>query len=108
MKIKIGDEVLVTAGKDKGRKGKIEKIFFDPDKVLVPGVNLYKKHQKGYAGQKGGVFELPRPLPVSNVALVCPKCNKQTRVGYRIDARGQKERVCQKCDAALETQGGKK
>lgn len=106
MRLKIGDEILITAGKDKGRRGKIEKIFLKSDRVLVPGVNLYKKHQKGYAGQKGGIFELPRPLTLGNVALVCPKCNKQTRVGYRIDKMGIKERVCKKCDASLD--GGNK
>ncbi|MBI4029063.1 MAG: 50S ribosomal protein L24 [Candidatus Blackburnbacteria bacterium] len=97
MKLHIGDEILVTAGKDKGRQGKIEKVIKAKNLVLVPQINVYKKTKRGYGDQKGGVFEVSRPLPVANVALICPNCKKPTRVGYRILENGQKERICRKC-----------
>jgi len=97
MKLKKGDEVIVTAGKDKGRKGKIEKVFPEERKVLIPGINLAKKHLKPRKeGEKGGIVEVARPLDVSKVALVCPKCGKLTRVGYLI-TKDSKERICKKC-----------
>lgn len=97
MKLRIGDEVLLTAGKDKGRRGKIERIFPKEGLVLIPGLNIYKKHQKALRGQKGGVLEISRPLPFSNLALVCPKCAKPTRVGFQIDKTGEKARICRQC-----------
>ena len=96
IKLKIGDTVKVLAGKDKGREGKIEKIFPKKEKVLVPGVNIYKKHVKGAQGQKGGIYDIPRPLPFSKVALICPKCKKATRVGFNV-LKDEKVRMCKKC-----------
>ncbi len=95
-KLKIGDTIKVIAGKDKGRDGKIEKIFSKDGTVLVPGVNVYKKHVKSFEGQKGGVFDIPRALPFSKVALICPKCKKPTRVAFKILAK-EKVRICAKC-----------
>ncbi|MBI2590712.1 MAG: 50S ribosomal protein L24 [Candidatus Blackburnbacteria bacterium] len=97
MKLHIGDEILVTAGKDKGRKGKVEKVFPGKGLVLVPQLNVYKKTRRGYGDQKGGIFEVSRPLRVANVALICPNCKKATRVGYRVLENGQKERICRRC-----------
>ena len=95
MKIKKGDLVKVTAGKDKGREGKVEGAWID--KILVPGVNQYKKHVKPQGeGRPGEIVTLPRPLPVGNVALVCPKCKQQTRVGYKF-INDVKARICRKC-----------
>ena len=97
MKLKKGDEIIVIAGKDKGRKGKIEKVFSKEGKVLIPGINLVKKHLKPRKeGEKGGIVEIAKPLDVSKVALVCPKCGKPTRVGYLI-TKDSKERICKKC-----------
>lgn len=107
MKLKIGDEVLVTAGKDKGRKGKIDKIFPGQARVRVPGINVYKKHVKGLGQEKGGIVEFSRPLPLSAVALLCPKCGKQTRIAWRIDKSGEKARICAKCQKALEVKAGR-
>lgn len=96
MKFKIGDNVKITAGKDKGRDGKIEKVFPKIFKVLVPGVNLYKKHVKGFQGQKGGIYDIPRPLGLGKIALICPKCKKVTRIGF--STKGEKKaRICKKC-----------
>lgn len=98
MKFKKGDQVLVTAGKDKGKKGNIEKVLSAASAVVVPGVNLYKRHVKKRSdSQPGTMVEHARPLPVANVALVCPKCGKQTRIGYLV-VKGQKERICKKCE----------
>jgi len=76
MKIKKGDVVKITAGKDRGREGKVERVW--ADKILIPGVNQYKKHVKPQGeGRPGEIVTLPRPLPVGNVALVCPKCKNE-------------------------------
>jgi large subunit ribosomal protein L24 len=101
MKFKKGDEIIVTMGKDKGRKGKIEKVFPELGTVVVPGINIYKRHMKRRDEKHpGGIIEMPRPLNVGKVALVCPKCGKQTRVGYVVTAK-EKYRVCKKCEAKL-------
>ena len=107
MKLKKGDQVIVIAGKDKGKKGKIEKIFPKLNKVLIPGVNLYKKHFKPQGENKpGGIIDVAKPLSVANVALLCPKCSQRTRVGYRVSknppgGRASKERICKKCQAII-------
>ncbi|KKP23324.1 MAG: 50S ribosomal protein L24 [Candidatus Woesebacteria bacterium GW2011_GWC1_30_29] len=96
MKLKVGDTVKITAGKDKGREGKIEKISPKENTVVVPGVNIYKKHIKGSQGQKGGVYDIPRPLNLAKIALICPLCKKVTRVGVRL-VKNEKVRICKKC-----------
>lgn len=100
MKLKIGDTVKLTAGKDKGREGKIEKIIPTKNAVVVPGVNLYKKHIKGSQGQKGGIYDIPRPLNMAKIALICPLCKKPTRVGMRI-IKNEKVRICKKCNKEI-------
>lgn len=97
MKIKKNDAVLVTSGKDKGKRGKVDKLFPKSHKVLVTGVNIFKKHVKPRGkDQPGSIIDLVKPLPVANVALVCPKCNQATRVGYKFE-EGEKVRFCKKC-----------
>ena len=96
LKFKIGDQVKVTSGKDKGRTGKIEKVFREEGKVLLPEINMYKKHVKGVGEVKGGVYDLPRPLPFAKIAIICPKCKKVTRAGFRM-AGSEKARICLKC-----------
>ncbi|OGM32241.1 50S ribosomal protein L24 [Candidatus Woesebacteria bacterium RIFCSPHIGHO2_02_FULL_38_9] len=103
LKFKIGDTVKITSGKDKGREGKIEKIFPKVGKVLVPGVNIFKKHVKKAVSRdgKGGIFEISRPLTYAAIGLICPNCKKLTRVSFRVDSLG-KTRVCSKCKVAIE------
>jgi large subunit ribosomal protein L24 len=101
MKFKIGDNVKLTIGKDKGREGKIEKLFLKKGTVLVPGVNMYKKHVKSVGEVKGGIYDLPRALSVSKIALICPKCKKITRIGYRIAGK-EKVRICKKCKKQID------
>jgi len=102
LKLKIGDLVRITIGKDRSREGKIEKIFPKKGTILIPEINMYKKHVKGSQGVKAGIYDLPRPLVVSKVALVCPKCKKITRVGFRL-AGEEKVRVCRKCKKEIDT-----
>ncbi len=102
MKLKINDTVRITAGKDKGREGKIIQMFPRQDKVLVEGLNLYKRHQKAVMGRAGGIIDKPRPLSTANVALICPQCQQITRVGYQVDKQGKnKVRICRKCKKAI-------
>ncbi|MGB6838747.1 MAG: 50S ribosomal protein L24 [Microgenomates group bacterium] len=102
LKFKVGDTIKITAGKDKGRQGKIEKIFSKESKALVPGINIYKKHVKSFQGQKGGIYEIPRSLDFSKITLICPKCKKPARVGFKI-VDGAKLRVCKKCKKEIDT-----
>jgi len=96
MKFKVGDTVKVLAGKDKGREGKIEKIYPKKGWALIPGVNIFKKHVKSQPGQKGGIFDVPRPLPFAKMGIVCPSCKKVTRVGIKM-VGDEKIRFCKKC-----------
>lgn len=101
MKLRKGDTVVITAGKDKGKKGKIEKVFPRKGSVLVPGLNIYKRHRKKQDQKHpGGIMEFSRALPVGNLALLCPSCGKLTRVGYLV-TKGEKHRVCRKCGGKL-------
>lgn len=97
MKIKKGDTVVIISGKYRAKKGKVLKVFPKESKVLVEGINLIKKHQKPKrTGDKGQIIEMPKPLQASNVKLICSKCGKATRVGYKIFEKS-KLRFCKKC-----------
>ena len=97
MKLKKGDNVLITAGKDKGRTGKITRAFPKDLKILVEGINLKKKHVRPKReGEKGQIVAIPAPLDISNIKVICPKCGKATRIGYRTEGEN-KNRVCKKC-----------
>src|SRR3972149_5965723 len=101
MKIKKGDIVKVLIGKDKGKTGQVEKVFRKIERVLVPGVNEFKRHVKSRArNQKSEIITITKPLPIANVALVCPKCKKPTRIGFQIE-KGKKIRICKKCSKAI-------
>lgn len=101
MKLKKGDEIIITAGKNLGKKGKIEKVYPKRNAVLIPGLNIYKKHMKKRDEQNpGGIIDFSRPLPVANVALICPKCGKQTRVGFK-KSKNKKVRLCRKCNSII-------
>lgn len=101
MKIRKGDNIQVIAGKDTSKQGKVENVNEKRQTVLVPDINMYKKHvKKSEQFPQGGIVDLSRPLDVAKVALVCPKCNKMTRVGYK-EIEGSKKRICKKCDAVI-------
>ena len=98
MKLKKGDTVKVIRGKDNEKVGKVEKVFSKEAKVLVDGVNQYKKHVKArMQGQKSEIVTVTKPLPFANVALLCPKCKQPTRVGIKV-LKDSKVRVCKKCN----------
>lgn len=101
MKLKKGDSVKVLIGKDKGKTGKIEKILPKKGRVVVSGVNVYKKHVKRQSEQQpGGIVELSRPLSAASVALMCPKCKQPTRIVWSAAAK-DKQRLCQKCKGII-------
>ena len=101
MKLKKGDNVLVLAGNDKGKTGEVLEVIPSTQKVVVKGVNIRKKHVKPRkAGEEGGIIPAEFPIHSSKVNVVCPKCQKATRVGYVIE-NGEKVRVCKKCGAKL-------
>jgi large subunit ribosomal protein L24 len=101
MKVKKGDTVLVISGKDRAKKGKVVRVFPKINRIIVEGVNLRKKHVKPKrSGEKGQIVSLPLPLYVSTVKIICPRCGKATRIGYKMEA-GKKFRVCKKCGGEL-------
>ena len=85
MKIKKGDEVIVIAGKDKGKRGAVLSVLRETDRVVVAGVNMMKRHQKADRTSAGGIISKEASLHISNVAIVDPKQSKPSRVGYKID-----------------------
>lgn len=101
MKFKKGDQVKIVSGKDKGKTGKIEKVFPKESKVLVTGVNQYKRHLKARSEkQPAEIVTLTKPLPVSNTQLICPKCKLLTRAQYSF-INNKKVRLCAKCKKEL-------
>ena len=101
LNVKKGDKVVVISGKEKGKDGKVTAVFASKGQVLVEKVNMITKHVKPRGAQKpGGITKMEGPLNASNVMVVCPKCNKATRVGHAVKD-DKKVRVCKKCGATL-------
>ncbi len=97
-RIKKEDIVAVIAGKDKGKKGKVLAVFPGVDKALVEGVNFVKKHRrKTQQDQQGGVVQKEMSIHLSNLMLVCKRCNKSVRVGFSVLKDGSKSRICKSC-----------
>jgi len=101
MKILKGDTVKILIGKDKGREGLVTKAMPKKDKIVVKGMNLYKKNIKPSQGKPGSIITKERAMTVSKVGLVCPNCKKTIRVAYQIDKSGEKTRICRKCKSML-------
>ena len=100
--VKKGDTVVVLSGKDKGKQGKIITAMPDKGKVIVEGINKVKRHSKpSLKVPQGGIITKEMPLHVCKVQLVCPACNKPTRVGHKVVA-GKNARVCKKCGEVIE------
>lgn len=103
MNIRKNDTVLVIAGKDRGKKGKVRKALPKKDEVIVEGINMIKRHSRARReARQAGIIELEAPLDVSNVMLICNKCNKPARVGFRFLADGRKARFCRSCDEVID------
>jgi large subunit ribosomal protein L24 len=108
MKLKTGDKVQILSGKDKGKTGKVMQIFIAEGRVVVEGLNLMIKHQKPKKqGEKGQRIQFPSPVNSSNVALICPKCSKTTRIGSETIKPEDKtkkiirNRTCKKCNEVI-------
>lgn len=99
-RIHKNDKVMVTVGKEKGKIGKVLKLFPKTDRILIEGVNKVKRHTKGnpYKGEAGGIQEKEHPMHLSNVAFMCDSCAKPTRIGYKTIDTDKKVRFCKKCD----------
>ncbi len=102
MKIKKEDKVLIIAGKDKGKTGEVMHAFPADNQVIVEGLNLMKKHVRPRKqGETGQIIEFPAPVHISNVKLICPKCEKATRIELEREGK-TKKRVCKKCNKTFE------
>ena len=102
--IRRNDTVIVTTGKDSGKRGRVLRVVADKNRLVVEGVNMIKRHTKANPGKnvKGGIVEREAPLHVSNVQLVCPECGAQTRIGHKILGDGRKVRICRKCEGVVD------
>lgn len=103
MKIRKDDTVLVIAGKDKGKKGSVRQSLPKESRVVVDGVNKVKRHMRPRGTvRQAGIIEREAPLHVSNVMLLCTKCNQPTRVGFRFLEDGSRVRVCRRCGEVID------
>lgn len=106
-RIKVGDEVVILSGKDRGRVGKVIEKIPREDKLVVGGVNITKRHIRAQKrGQESGIVEREAPIPSGKVMLVCPRCGKRARVGVKVTSleEGEKEklRICKKCGEVID------
>ncbi|MFH0838226.1 MAG: 50S ribosomal protein L24 [Patescibacteria group bacterium] len=102
MKIKVKDNVLVTAGKYKGKTGAVMRVLEKQNKVTVEKVNIRTRHIKKTSTRAGQRIQYEAPLAISNVKLICPSCNKATRTAYKTPDKGKKYRICKKCGESVE------
>ena len=103
MKIKKNDTVLVITGKDSGKKGKVRRALPKDDRVVVEGLNMIKRHSRARrAARQAGIVELEAPIHVSNVMLICEKCKKPAKVGFKNLEDGRKVRICRVCDEPID------
>ena len=103
MKIKKNDMVLVIAGNDKGKRGRVLKTFPEKGRAIVEGVNFIKRHTRARKqGQKSGILEKEAPVSASNLMVICAKCDKGVRVGARIMPDGHRVRICKSCGEMLD------
>jgi len=104
MNIKRDDTVLVIAGKDRGKKGRVREVHPADNAVTVEGINIVKKHTRGSQGaRQAGIIEREAPLHAAKVMVVCPSCNRGVRVGHTLLGNGQKVRVCKHCGNEFES-----
>lgn len=102
MRIKKGDTVKILSGNDKGKTGEVLSVIPKDNKIVVKGINVRKKHVKPRSqGEEGGIIPVECAIDSSVANVVCPKCGKETKVGYKVDEKGNKTRVCKKCGAEL-------
>lgn len=102
MNLKVGDEVVVITGSDKGKTGKIVKVIRSSNRVVVEGIHVVKKHQKPNGQESGGIVEIEAPIHASNVMIVDPKTKKGTRIGHTTDKNNKKIRIAKKSNEKLD------
>jgi len=104
MHVKKGDQVMIIAGKDKGKTGKISRTLPEKGAVTVEGLNIVKRHSRANKQKNtgGGIVEKEAPLSASNVMILCKSCNQTARLGHRVLDDGNKVRFCKKCKEPLE------
>lgn len=103
MKIHKNDTVLVIAGKNRGKKGKVRKAYPKKGRIVIDGVNMIKRHSKTRGKTKqAGIIELEAPIDISNVMVICNKCNKPARIGYRVLEDGKRVRYCRSCSEIID------
>lgn len=101
MKIRKGDNVKILSGKDRGKAGKVARVLSKEKKAIVEGLNLVKKHARPKRqGEKGQRISVPAPVDISNLMLVCPKCSKPARIGFKVTNKA-KFRVCKRCKSEI-------
>ena len=101
--LKKGDEVMVLSGKDRGRRGKIQRVLGNEGKVIIEGLNLAKKHAKPTKGSpQGGVIDKALPVPTSKVMLICGGCHRPTRMRRKAAVDGEMVRICRQCDRTID------
>ncbi|HVC20722.1 MAG TPA: 50S ribosomal protein L24 [Vicinamibacterales bacterium] len=102
--IRRNDNVLVVAGKDRGKRGRVLKVLPARNRLVIEGVNLIKRHTRPNpnANVQGGIVEREASLHASNVQLICPECGAQTRIGRRVLNDGRKVRICRKCEGVVD------
>jgi len=102
-RVKKDDVVMVISGKDRGKKGKVLKTYPSEKKIIVEGVNFTKKHQRPTNQyREGGIIERESPIYVSKVLVVCPNCDKPTRIAHKTLEDGSKVRACKKCGEIID------
>ena len=102
-KIRRNDEVLVTTGKDRGRRGSVRQVLPAEGRAIVGGINMVKKHRRSTNPQQpGGIMDIEAPIALSNLQVVCSVCSRPTRIGFRVLQDGRKVRVCKKCNEVID------
>lgn len=103
-KVHKDDKVMVIAGREKGKLGKVLKVLHKKDAVVIEKVNMVKRHTKAnpYKQDAGGIVEKEAAIHISNVAVMCDACSKPTRVGYKVTEAGKKVRICKKCNEIMD------
>lgn len=103
MKIRKGDTVVIIAGRDRGKRGKVRRALPNEDRVIVEGLNMIKRHSRARkATRQAGIIELEAPLRVSNAMLICQKCGNPARVGFHFLDDGKKVRICNSCGEVID------
>jgi large subunit ribosomal protein L24 len=103
LNIRKNDTVVILSGKDKGKKGKVRRAIPEKNEVVVEGINMIKRHSRARrAARQAGIIELEAPIYAAKVKLVCNKCGKPARVGFRLLEEGKKVRICTSCGEVID------